>query len=211
MWARRYRPGRNPIRAFPFHLSTCRPGKLSPATSRPRNPGFVPGDSGKCCSVYNFNNTNAPDPDINPAFLPKLQSLCPNGGDGSRRVALDTGSVNSFGSSFYENLRSGRGVVESDAKLWSDQRTQRLVQGFLGANGARFNAEFGRAMVRLGNVEVKTGTQGEIRRVLWLEEKLDQQEEEHVRREAALKKEFEDQRKEDRLNGKGSLRNFKIL
>ncbi|GJY02895.1 hypothetical protein Tco_1088621 [Tanacetum coccineum] len=47
--------------------------------------------------------------------------------------------------------------------------------------------------------------------VLWLEEKLDQHEEEHVRREAALKKEFEDQRKEDRLNGKRSLRNFKIL
>nr|GEU79188.1 hypothetical protein [Tanacetum cinerariifolium] len=47
--------------------------------------------------------------------------------------------------------------------------------------------------------------------VLWLEEKLDQQEEEHVRREAALKKEFEDQRKEDHLNGKRSLRNSKIL
>ncbi|GKD14993.1 hypothetical protein Tco_1199400 [Tanacetum coccineum] len=29
MWARRCRPGRNPIRAIPFHLSraTCRPGK----------------------------------------------------------------------------------------------------------------------------------------------------------------------------------------
>ncbi|GJR90637.1 hypothetical protein Tco_0214648, partial [Tanacetum coccineum] len=41
--------------------------------------------------------------------------------------------------------------------------------------------------------------------------KLDQQEEEHVRREAALKKEFEDQREEDRLNGKRSLRNSNIL
>ncbi|GKC57337.1 hypothetical protein Tco_1084935, partial [Tanacetum coccineum] len=31
--ARECRPGRNLIRAFPFHLSraTCRPGKLSPA------------------------------------------------------------------------------------------------------------------------------------------------------------------------------------
>ncbi|GJU31821.1 hypothetical protein Tco_1175410 [Tanacetum coccineum] len=47
--------------------------------------------------------------------------------------------------------------------------------------------------------------------VLWLEEKLDQQEEEHVRRETALKKEFEGQQKEDRLNGKRSLRNSKIL
>nr|XP_043626318.1 peroxidase N1-like [Erigeron canadensis] len=115
--------------------------------------------------LYNFNNTNGPDPDINPAFLPQLRALCPNGGDGSRRVALDTDSVNSFGSSYYENLRNGRGVIESDAKLWSDRRTQRFVQGFLGGNGQRFNAEFGRAMIKMGDVGVKAGTQGEIRRV----------------------------------------------
>ncbi|KAI3803832.1 hypothetical protein L1987_31994 [Smallanthus sonchifolius] len=115
--------------------------------------------------LYNFNNTNGPDPDINQAFLPQLRALCPDGGDGSRRVALDTGSVNSFGSSYYENLRNGRGVIESDAKLWSDRRTQRYVRGFLGQAGSRFNAEFGRAMVKMGNVEVKTGRQGEIRRV----------------------------------------------
>ncbi|KAI3803829.1 hypothetical protein L1987_31991 [Smallanthus sonchifolius] len=118
--------------------------------------------------LYNFNNTNGPDPDINQAFLPQLRALCPEGGDGFRRVALDTGSVNSFGSSFYENLRNGRGVIESDAKLWSDRRTQRFVQRFLGGSGqtgSRFNAEFGRAMVKMGNIEVKTGRQGEIRRV----------------------------------------------
>ncbi|KVH93470.1 peroxidase N1-like [Cynara cardunculus var. scolymus] len=118
--------------------------------------------------LYNFNNTNGPDPDINPAFLPQLRALCPNGGDGSRRVDLDTGSVDRFGNSFYENLRKGRGVIESDAKLWSDRRTQKFVQGFLGSGGQpalRFNYEFGRAMVKMGNTEVKTGRQGEIRRV----------------------------------------------
>ncbi|KAJ9538313.1 hypothetical protein OSB04_031046 [Centaurea solstitialis] len=115
--------------------------------------------------LYNFNNTNGPDPEINQAFLPQLRALCPNGGDGLRRVALDTGSVGSFGNSFYENLRNGRGVTESDAKLWSDRRTQRFVQGFLGNRGSRFNSEFGRAMVKMGNTEVKTGSQGEIRRI----------------------------------------------
>ncbi|KAL9997378.1 putative peroxidase [Helianthus debilis subsp. tardiflorus] len=118
--------------------------------------------------LYNFNNTNGPDPDINPAFLPQLRALCPNGGDALRRVALDTGSGNSFGNSFYENLRNGRGVIESDAKLWSDRRTQRFVQRYLGGSGqtgSRFNAEFGRAMVKMGNIEVKSGRQGEIRRV----------------------------------------------
>nr|GEV98782.1 peroxidase N1-like [Tanacetum cinerariifolium] len=116
--------------------------------------------------LYNFNNTNAPDPDINQAFLPQLRALCPNGGNALRRVGLDTGSVNSFGNSFYDNLRNGLGVIESDAKLWSDRRTQRFVQGLSGRrSGFRFNAQFGRAMVKMGNIEVKTGRQGEIRRV----------------------------------------------
>lgn len=118
--------------------------------------------------LYNFNNTNGPDPTINQAFLPQLRNLCPNGGDGSRRVALDTGSVNNFDNSYYANLRSGRGVLESDAVLWSDPTTQRFVQRFLGLRGLlglRFNVEFGRSMVKMGNIELKTGTQGEIRRV----------------------------------------------
>ncbi|KAJ0514039.1 putative peroxidase [Helianthus annuus] len=118
--------------------------------------------------LYNFNNTNRPDPDINSSFLPQLRALCPNGGNASRRVALDTGSVNSFGESFYANLKYGRGVIESDAKLWSDPTTQRFVKRFLGSrglHGLRFDVEFGRAMVKMGNVEVKTGKQGEIRRI----------------------------------------------
>ncbi|KAJ0700446.1 putative peroxidase [Helianthus annuus] len=118
--------------------------------------------------LYNFNNTNQPDPDINPAFLPRLRALCPNGGDGSTRVALDTGSVTSFDNSFYANLRNGRGVLESDAKLWSDPTTRPIVQRFLGLSGLlglTFNVEFGRSMVKMGNIELKTGSQGEIRRV----------------------------------------------
>ncbi|KAI3774561.1 hypothetical protein L1987_49120 [Smallanthus sonchifolius] len=118
--------------------------------------------------LYNFNNTNGPDPDINQAFIPQLRALCPNGGDGTTRVGLDTGSVNRFDNSYYANLRNRRGVLESDAKLWSDPTTQRFVQRFLGFRGLlglRFDVEFGRSMVKMGNVEVKTGTQGEIRRV----------------------------------------------
>ncbi|GJX41802.1 enoyl-[acyl-carrier-protein] reductase, mitochondrial [Tanacetum coccineum] len=53
MWAPPSRSGKYPWRAFPFNLSraTCRPGLVSPATSRPGRLGFVAGDSGKCFSV----------------------------------------------------------------------------------------------------------------------------------------------------------------
>ncbi|KVH93469.1 heme peroxidase [Cynara cardunculus var. scolymus] len=73
-----------------------------------------------------------------------------------------------FDNSYYANLRNGRGVLESDAKLWSDPTTQRFVQGFLGVRGLRgmrFDVEFGRSMVKMGNTDLKTGSEGEIRRV----------------------------------------------
>lgn len=119
--------------------------------------------------LYNFTTTgNGADPSINPSFVSQLQTLCPQNGDGSRRIALDTGSQNRFDSSFFSNLRSGQGILESDQKLWTDATTRTLVQRFLGVRGLAgltFGAEFGRSMVKMSNIGVKTGTNGEIRRV----------------------------------------------
>ncbi|CAI0448542.1 unnamed protein product [Linum tenue] len=100
------------------------------------------------------------------AFVPQLRALCPQNGDGARRVAMDTGSPNRFDANYYGNLRSGRGVLESDAVLWADAGTRGLVQRFLGIRGLAgltFGVEFGRSMVKMGNVEVKSGAAGEIR------------------------------------------------
>ncbi|XP_022762424.1 peroxidase N1-like isoform X1 [Durio zibethinus] len=117
--------------------------------------------------LYNFTN-GGPDPTINPAFVPQLQALCPQKGDGSRRIDLDTGSGNRFDASFFTNLRNGRGILESDQKLWTDASTRAFVQRFLGARGLpplNFNVEFARSMVKMSNIGVKTGTNGEIRRI----------------------------------------------
>lgn len=116
-----------------------------------------------------YNSTgNGADPTINPAFLPQLRALCPQNGDGTARVGLDTGSVGRFDTTFFENLRNGRGVLESDQKLWTDASTRTYVQKFLGVRGLlglTFSVEFGKSMVKMSNIGVKTGTQGEIRRV----------------------------------------------
>ncbi|XP_058092523.1 peroxidase N1-like [Magnolia sinica] len=120
--------------------------------------------------LYNFTTTsNGADPTINPAFVTQLQTLCPANGDGSRRVALDTSSENTFDVSFFTNLRNGRGVLESDQKLWTNASTRTYVQRYSGAVrgllGLRFDIEFGQSMVKMSNIGVKTGTVGEIRRV----------------------------------------------
>ncbi|XWS68319.1 hypothetical protein CRYUN_Cryun04dG0080200 [Craigia yunnanensis] len=119
--------------------------------------------------LYNFTTTgNGADPSISAAFVSQLQALCPQNGDGSRRIGLDTGSANRFDNSFFANLRDGKGILESDQKLWTDASTKTLVQRFLGIRGLlglTFNVEFGRSMVKMSNIEVKTGTVGEIRNV----------------------------------------------
>ncbi|CAN1257248.1 Peroxidase N1 [Linum perenne] len=118
--------------------------------------------------LYNYNNTGGPDPSIAAAFLTTLRSFCPQNGDGSRRVAMDTGSQNRFDTSYFTNLRNGRGVLESDQGIWTNNLTGPFVRRYLGLSGLvglTFNVEFGRSMVKMGNIGVKTGTNGEIRRV----------------------------------------------
>lgn len=117
--------------------------------------------------LYNFSGNGA-DPSIDPAFVPQLQALCPQNGDASKRIALDTGSSNTFDTTFFSNLRNGRGILESDQKLWTDATTRTFVQRFLGIRGLlglTFNVEFARSMVKMSNIGVKTGSNGEIRKI----------------------------------------------
>ncbi|XP_050378880.1 cationic peroxidase 2-like [Argentina anserina] len=121
--------------------------------------------------LYNFNTTgngDVTDPAISPSFLSQLKSLCPQNGDGTKRVDLDTGSANLFDTKFFKNLKNGRGVLESDQMLWTDASTRSLVQRFLGVRGMQalnFNAEFGRSMVKMSKIGLKPAAKGEIRRV----------------------------------------------
>ncbi|XP_065864186.1 peroxidase 71-like [Euphorbia lathyris] len=120
------------------------------------------------CALFSYRlyntSTTVSDPSINSAVLPQLQTLCPQGGNGGTRVALDTGSQNRFDSSYFTNLINGRGILESDQVLWTDASTRPFVQRFSGVAG-NFNAEFARSMIKMSNIGVKTGAQGEIRRV----------------------------------------------
>lgn len=112
--------------------------------------------------LYNFDGNGNPDPSINPSFLPQLRSLCPQNGDGFNRVPLDFGSQNRFDTSYFNNLKKGQGILQSDQVLWSDASTKPFVQRYMG--GKIFNVEFGKAMVKMSNIEVLTGNKGEIRK-----------------------------------------------
>ncbi|KAF5195774.1 Peroxidase [Thalictrum thalictroides] len=119
--------------------------------------------------LYNFTATGNADPTINPAFLPQLQALCPPNGDGTKRVALDKDSQTNFDNSFFKNVKDGNGVLESDQRLWGDATTRPIVQNYAGTIrgllGLRFDLEFSKAMIKMSGIEVKTGSQGEIRKI----------------------------------------------
>lgn len=112
-----------------------------------------------------FNTTgNTADPTMDQTLVPQLQRLCPQNGDASRRVDLDTGSGNTFDTSFFNNLSRGRGILQSDQILWTNPTTRPIVQEFMASRG-NFNVQFARSMVKMSNIGVKTGVNGEIRRV----------------------------------------------
>ncbi|XP_060169254.1 peroxidase N1-like [Lycium barbarum] len=117
--------------------------------------------------LYNFNDTGRPDPSIDASFLPQLQAQCPEDGDGSKRVALDDGSEKRFDNSFFKNLKDKRGIMLSDQLLWTDNTTNNLVRRFLGIRGLlglTFSVEFGKSMVKMSNIGVKSDSDGEIRK-----------------------------------------------
>ncbi|PSS20925.1 Peroxidase [Actinidia chinensis var. chinensis] len=119
--------------------------------------------------LYNFTTTGNADPTINPAFLAQLQTICPKDGDGSKRVALDKDSQFKFDASFFKNVRDGKGILESDQRLWGEGATHRVVENYAGnikgLLGFRFDFEFPKAMIKMSSIEVKTGSQGEIRKI----------------------------------------------
>ncbi|XP_027351641.1 cationic peroxidase 2-like [Abrus precatorius] len=117
--------------------------------------------------LYNFT-ANGPDSSVDPSFLPQLRALCPQNSGATNRVALDTGSQSKFDTSYFTNLKNGRGILQSDQALWSDASTKTFVQRYLGLRGLlglTFNVEFGKSMVKMSNIGVKTGADGEIRKI----------------------------------------------
>ncbi|KAK9929284.1 hypothetical protein M0R45_026388 [Rubus argutus] len=58
--------------------------------------------------------------------------------------------------------------VSTWTQLWTDASTKSIVQSFLGVRGLRpmnFNVEFGRSMVKMSTIGVKSADKGEIRRI----------------------------------------------
>lgn len=109
------------------------------------------------------------DPSLNPEFLAELQSICPKNGDVNFRLGMDRGSDKVFDLQILHNIRNGMAVLQSDAALYQDEATRRVVDSYTGLLspffGPSFEEDFAASMVKMGRIGVLTGSKGQIRRV----------------------------------------------
>lgn len=114
--------------------------------------------------LYDFNNTGKPDPTLNIDYLKELRKLCPQNGTGTNLVNLDPTTPNKFDKTYYSHLKAGKGLFQSDQVLFTpNASTIKTILKFRNHENIFFD-NFKIAMIKMGNIGVLTGNQGEIRK-----------------------------------------------
>jgi peroxidase len=117
------------------------------------------------CNSFRDRFTPATDtnPAIDPDFAAKLKAKCD--GDvpaGTVNQTLDVRTPNKFDNKYYFDLVAKQGLFKSDQGLIVDSATNRTAIRF-SLNQKAFFDQFALSMVKMSQMDVLTGTQGEIR------------------------------------------------
>jgi peroxidase len=114
--------------------------------------------------IYGYNSTFDIDPTMNQEYARTLRSPCPQRHLDPTVVALnDVTTPFIFDNAYYHNLKKGLGLLASDQMLVLDPLTRGYVD-MMAADQQLFFNYFVESMIKLGQVGVKTGSDGEIRR-----------------------------------------------
>ncbi|XP_020213697.1 peroxidase 12 [Cajanus cajan] len=112
------------------------------------------------CRTF-FNRLSPLDPNMDKTLAKQLQATCPDANSGNT-ANLDIRTPKVFDNKYYLDLMNRQGVFTSDQDLLTDKRTKGLVNAFA-LNQTLFFEKFVDAVVRLSQLDVLTGSQGEIR------------------------------------------------
>lgn len=115
---------------------------------------------GHCTS---FTNRLYPTQDSNmdQTFANKLKLTCP-AANTTNTTNLDLRTPNIFDNKYFVDLMNRQGLFTSDQDLYTDSRTKSIVQSFA-VNQTLFFEKFIDGMIKMGQLGVLTGSQGEIR------------------------------------------------
>ncbi|XP_066385445.1 peroxidase A2-like [Miscanthus floridulus] len=114
--------------------------------------------------LYNFSGTNRPDPTLDRGYRAFLALRCPRGGNVSVLNDLDPTTPDTFDNNYYTNIEARRGTLQSHQELLSTPGAPTApIVGRL-AGSQEFFRSFARSMINMGNIQVLTGSQGEMRK-----------------------------------------------
>lgn len=113
--------------------------------------------------IYNFSRTHTVDPTLNRAYVRELRAMCPKNVDPRIAINMDPTTPGTFDNVYFKNLQQGKGLFTSDQALFTDGRSRPIVNAWAG-NSVAFQRAFVSAITKLGRVNVKTGSNGNIRR-----------------------------------------------
>ncbi|XP_050213090.1 peroxidase 12 [Mercurialis annua] len=101
------------------------------------------------------------DATMDQTFHKNLMLTCPKL-DTHNTTNLDLRSPNKFDNKYFVDLMNRQGLFTSDQDLYTDKRTRGIVTSFA-VNETLFFEKFVVGMLKMGQLEVLTGNQGEIR------------------------------------------------
>ncbi|CAD6261595.1 unnamed protein product [Miscanthus lutarioriparius] len=118
---------------------------------------------GHCASFSDRLPPNADDGTMDPAFRQKLAAKCASDPSGNVvSQVLDVRTPNAFDNKYYFDLIARQGLFKSDQGLINHPDTMRTATRFA-LNQAAFFDQFARSFVKMSQMDVLTGTAGEIR------------------------------------------------
>ncbi|KAG9147330.1 hypothetical protein Leryth_020579 [Lithospermum erythrorhizon] len=111
--------------------------------------------------LFNFSGKGDMDPSMDPIYGEQLKKICPIPTNGATTLEMDPQSSLTFDSDYFNLLTKNKGLFISDAALLTDRRSARIVRQLQSPRS--FFRAFAISMINMGDIEVLTGTNGEIR------------------------------------------------
>ncbi|CAN6201717.1 unnamed protein product [Urochloa humidicola] len=119
--------------------------------------------------LYNFSNAYNADPSLDSEYPDRLRTRCKSRDDKAMISEMDPGSYKTFDTTYYRHVAKRRGLFQSDAAVLTDATTREYVQRIAtGKFDDVFFKDFGESMIKMGNVGVLTGSEGEIRKKCYI-------------------------------------------
>ncbi|XP_038692958.1 peroxidase 3-like [Tripterygium wilfordii] len=115
--------------------------------------------------LYNFTGKGDQDPALDGEYAKILKAKkCKTPKDNTTLVEMDPGSPYAFDLNYYKLLLTKKGLFQSDSALTTNSTALFWIKHILHGSLRRFYFEFAMAMKKMGRINVKTGSSGQIRK-----------------------------------------------